>query len=88
MTELALIEFCHVFHCRRCKGTGVMRSQRDCRRCRGTGRERITEAARARTIGVSREAWSRIWRSRYAQLLAYLEAREQAVLDDLRRKLR
>ena len=57
--------------CVRCHGNGYLAS-RTCTRCHGSGHKAISDAERARFIGLSRQTYKQCWRMRYQNVYNYV----------------
>jgi hypothetical protein len=75
--RLALAEHIAPKLCPKCQGRGAVMLRRQlkkvCDRCNGGGRVTISDAERARLLGVSKEAWHQSWRERYRAVAGVLD---------------
>ena len=58
--------------CIRCHGNGCLAS-RTCTHCHGSGQKSISDAERARFIGVSRQTYRQCWRYKYLDVYNYVQ---------------
>lgn len=91
LVRVALEECLELPVCRRCQGRRSARVGArwvDCPACDGSGRGRVTQAERARRLGMSRQGFASAWSERYGRLLDGLRIWLAQLDDEIAAKLR
>lgn len=96
VARVAVEEMLSIGQCRKCQGTGYVKSDPDsalcpsevCPTCDGVGTERWTKLQRAKAAGLEPKFWNQQWNERYLHLLAELRQWEQDGLAYLNRRLK
>jgi len=88
--QLAIYESVTQYVCPVCRGTKWSRKDptKPCTPCRGTGKWRISDTDKAAVTGISKTAWSKLWRYRYEDIVLMLENYEHQAKVSILNKLR
>lgn len=89
LTQLAIFEAVNDFACPACNGTKFNRKRpsQPCAPCAGNGRLRLTEPLRAEVLGITRQAWYKLWNQRYREVQQIIGDHESSATRKIYRQL-
>lgn len=87
LSEILLEEHIDSKRCKRCNGTGLNRRMKPCKACDGTGIPKVSDASKARRLGISRQYFARVWKDRLAYISQQIVNADNSVLEAVGKKI-
>jgi hypothetical protein len=72
MSKLAVYEFVSPCRCVKCNGRGAI-VNKVCKSCQGSGYVKLSGRRLAESMGVTQAQWVRQWKSRYGEIINYVQ---------------